>query len=89
MQPVNSSRDPWEVISAKISPLCLNWRRGVSANGGACFEYVSGEKMCGVCGVRCFESIMLGKHKWGKEMREMLRKVDRERHMTRCLERHN
>ncbi len=32
-----------------------------------------------MCGVRCFESIVLGKERWGKGMREMLRKVDHDK----------
>jgi hypothetical protein len=39
-----------------------------------------------MCGVHCVQGILAGEKMWGKEMKGMLREVDRGHHIRRCRE---
>jgi len=47
---------------------------------------VSGEGMQGIRRFVCTEKILMGEERWGREMKETVRKVDHSRCLVRCHE---
>jgi len=58
-------------MSERISDLCL---------AKECKELED------LCGVVCTEKILMGEERWGREMKEIVRKVDHSRCLVRCHE---